>query len=48
MKKIFAIIALGLLSTGAFADPCMDADVSPEGYTQQERDILQMEDDGGC
>ena len=46
MKKIFAIIALGLLSTGTFAEPCMDADVSPEGYTQQELDVMHLEEEG--
>ena len=46
MKKIFAIIALGLLTTGAFADPCLDADVSPEGYTQQELDLMHVEEEG--
>ena len=46
MKKIFAIIALGLLTTGAFADPCLNADVSPEGYTQQELDLMHVEEEG--
>ena len=46
MKKIFAIIALSLLSIGAFADPCMDGDVSPEGYTQQELDLIHMDEEG--
>ena len=46
MKMIFAIIAVGLLSTGAFADPCMDADVSPEGYTQQELDLMHADEEG--
>ena len=32
MKKIFAAIALSLFAAAAFADPCMDADVSPLGY----------------
>lgn len=32
MKKMFAAIALGLVSFAAFADPCMDATVSPLGY----------------
>lgn len=31
MKKIFTAIALGLFSVAAFADPYMDADVSPLG-----------------
>jgi hypothetical protein len=46
MKKIFAIIALSLLSTGAFADPCLDANVSPEGYTQQELDLVHVDEEG--
>jgi len=46
MKKIFAIIALGLLTTSAFADPCRNADVSPEGYTQQEVDLMHVEEEG--
>jgi hypothetical protein len=46
MKKIFAIIALSLLSIGAFADPCMHGDVSPEGYTQQELDLMHVEEEG--
>ena len=46
MKKIFAIIALGLLTTGVFADPCLDANVSPEGYTQQEIDMMHLEEEG--
>ena len=46
MKKIFAIIAIGLLSTGAFADPCLDANVSPEGYTQQELDLVHVDEEG--
>ena len=46
MKKIFAIIVLGLLSTGVFADPCMDGDVSPEGYTQQELDLMHVDEEG--
>jgi hypothetical protein len=32
MKTILAAIALSLFSVVAFADPCMDADVSPLGY----------------
>ena len=46
MKKIFATIALALLTTGAFADPCLDAEVSPEGYTQHEIDMMHLEDEG--
>ena len=46
MKKIYAIIALSLLSIGALADPCMDAEVSPEGYTQQELDRMHLDDEG--
>ena len=33
MKKILAAIALGLFSVTALADPCMDAHVSPLGYS---------------
>jgi len=46
MKKIFTIIALGLLSTGAFADPCMDAEVSAKGYTGVELDVMHLEEHG--
>jgi hypothetical protein len=46
MKKIFAIIALSLLSIGAFADPCMEANVSPGGYTQQEIDKMHLDEEG--
>ena len=46
MKNLFAIIALGLLTTGAFADPCMDDEVSAKGYTQQELDTMHLEEEG--
>ena len=46
MKKIFAVIVLGLFSTGSFADPCIDANVSPEGYTQHEVEINHVAEEG--
>jgi len=46
MKKIFAIIALGLLSTGAFADPGAEADVSAKGNTDQQLDLMHLEEHG--
>jgi hypothetical protein len=46
MKKIFAIIALSLFSIAAFAEPCMEAKLSPEGYTQQELDMMHLDDEG--
>mgnify|MGYP001555099079 FL=1 len=32
MKKIMASIVFSVISFTAFAEPCMDADVSPLGY----------------
>ena len=33
MKTIIAAITLGLFSVVALAEPCMDANVSPLGYS---------------
>lgn len=47
MKKIFAAITLSLFSLVAFADPCMDADVSPLGYsTDLTPDEIYLEQHG--
>ena len=47
MKKIFAAIALGLFSVAAFADPCMDANVSPLGYSlDKSADEIHLEEQG--
>ena len=48
MKKLFAAVALSLLCVHAFADPCMDADVSPLGYYDtRTADEIHL-DDHGC
>ena len=33
MKKMIAAITFSLFSVAALADPCMDANVSPLGYS---------------
>ena len=48
MKKMIAAIALGLFSVAALADPCMDANVSPLGYSfDKSADELHL-DEQGC
>jgi hypothetical protein len=47
MKTIFAVIALSLFSVATFADPCMDANVSPLGfYDTTSSDELHLEEHG--
>lgn len=47
MKKMIAAIALGLFSVAAFADPCMDANVSPLGHsTELTPDEIYLEQHG--
>jgi hypothetical protein len=47
MKTILAAITLSLFSVVALADPCMDADVSPLGYsTDLTPDELYLEQHG--
>ena len=48
MKTILAAIALGLFSVTTFADPCMDANVSPLGHSlEQSADEIHL-DEQGC
>ena len=48
MKTILAAIALGLFSVVAFADPCMDSNVSPLGYSlEKSADEVHL-DEHGC
>ena len=48
MKKILAAIALGLFSVAALADPCMDANVTPLGYSvDMSADEIHL-DEHGC
>ena len=47
MKKMIVAIVLGLSSVAAFADPCMDADVTPLGYaTDMSADEIYLERHG--
>ena len=46
MKNFFAAIAFSLLLIGACAEPCVDANVSPESDTQHDLDMLHLEEDG--
>lgn len=47
MKTIVAAITLSLFSVVALADPCMDADVSPLGYsTGMTPDEIYLEQHG--
>ena len=47
MKTIFAAIVLALFSVAAFADPCMDANVSPLGfYDAPTSDEIHLEEHG--
>lgn len=47
MKTIFVAITLGLFAVTAFADPCMDANVSPLGYYEAPADQIHL-DEHGC
>lgn len=48
MRKIFAAIAFALFSVAAFADPCIDANVSPLGYyDSRTADEIHL-DEHGC
>lgn len=38
MKKILAAITLGVFCSAAFADPCMDANVSAAGLYDNQAD----------
>ena len=47
MKTIFAAIVLSLFSVVALADVCMDADVTPLGYsTDMTPDEIYLEQHG--
>ena len=47
MTKTIAALALGLFSITAFADPCMDANVSPLGHSlDKSADQIHLEDQG--
>ena len=45
MKKIFAIIVLGLLTGVALADPAEDTGLSSSGNNELERQTTQPNDD---
>jgi len=48
MKKMTAAIVLGLFSVAAFAEPCMDANLTPLGYTaDMSADEIHL-DQHGC
>ena len=38
MRKMIAVVALGLFSLTAYADPCMDANVSASGLYENQAD----------
>jgi hypothetical protein len=42
MKQLLAAIAISLFCTAALADPCMDADVSPTGYSERTSDLNHL------
>jgi hypothetical protein len=48
MKTLITALTLGLLCTAVLADPCMDADVSPKGYSQSavQADLRHLEEHG--
>lgn len=48
MKAIFAAIALGLFSVTVLADSCMDANVSPPGYSLEKTADQAHLEELGC
>ena len=47
MKKILTAVAFGLFSVATLADPCMDANVSPLGYSvDMSADEMYLEQHG--
>jgi hypothetical protein len=48
MKTILAAIAISLFSVVAFADPCMDANVSSLGYSLDNSDDEIHLEEHGC
>jgi len=48
MKKLLTVMAIGLFSITAFADPCIDANVSAGGLYQNQADEDFYYSKDGC